>query len=266
MSEVRQKLEEIQQEETKIEEPEYTEAEQEAMAEGWKPGGHDKDGNELSADEYMARKPLFNKIKNLTDKVSELSDTLQAVQTDSKKMAQTFIKEKEGLLEQLKVKKEQALTDLDADAVREIDKQIDQVQATTQEVTQVSKQDATKSLIKFVKENPWYDTNPGKKLIADGLWDAYVEQNPQTTPEQAFSHVTSEMKAEFPELYETKQERPSGSKVSSVSRRATGQKNTKKQVTLDDITDHEERQIIQVMANAVGKPVEEYMKTYKLED
>jgi len=103
-------------------ESEYTETELEAMDLGWKPEGKDKDGNTLSADEFLARRPLFNKIKNMHEKMDEMDSLIRELREDNKKIAQASIKEKQELLQELKEAREKALDDLDADEVRNLDK------------------------------------------------------------------------------------------------------------------------------------------------
>jgi len=234
-------------------EPEYSPYELEAMDAGWKPEGKDKDGNSLSAQEYMARKPLFNKIHNLNDRIGELENMVKSVQGDSKKMAQAFIKEKADLQTQLKAQREQALTDLDTDKVRELDKQIEQVNEVTQ-AQAYSESDWNKGYMSFLKENAWYDQYAGMAKAADIIGKDYMRGNPQASPDDLYSHVATEIKKEFPDRFE---EKKTHSKVTSSNKRpANGNQKTK--VKLSDF-DEETQKVYKVMANAVGKTIEEYL-------
>ena len=237
-------------------EPEYTETEQIALDSGWKPEGKDKDGNSLSADEYMARKPLFNKIHNMKSELDEMKAALKSVQGDSKKMAQKFIEEKENLLVQLKEKKEAALDTLDTDEVRRLDTEIEAVSAAKKPEPEHTQQDWKDSYLSFLRDNEWYDTSPRLKAEADTIGDRFVKDNPNDTPDDLYRHVVKEIKDKFADKFEAKKE--TSSKVTSSTRRASVT-SKKKGVTLSDLPEDEQR-IVQVMANAVGKTTEEYLK------
>ena len=268
---VREKLADIEAEggeETK--EPQLSSEEQteldEAIASGYNPDGHDKDGNTLSPKEFMARKPLFNKIGNMRNELDDLKAEMSDMRGDSKKMAQAFMKKEADLLEQLKAKKEQALNDLDTDEVRRLDKEIETVATTQQEKTETTAQPTEKewsdAYIGFLKENRWYDDNPGLKSAADLYGKQFSSENPNASPKAIYEHVATEVKREFADRFEEKTN--TNSRVSTSTRRAASSVQ-KKGIKLSDL-DYEEQRVVQVMANAVGKSVEDYMKSYKLED
>ncbi len=270
---VRAKLAEVEAEEaedtpTPVEEPQYTEKELEALDAGWNPEGKDKDGNTLNADEYMARKPLFNKIHNMRGEMDEMKALLKELKGDQKKMAKSFIKENKGLIDQLKDEKEKALDNLDTEEVRRLDSEIEKVVETTkttvEDNTEVRQYDNTEwkgAYINFLKANSWYDQQPGLKSAADIIGQEYSATHQGASPTEIYAHIEAEIKREFADRFEDK---PNNSKVSTSTRRAAS--NTKKKgVQLSDL-DPEEQRVVTVMANAVGKSVDDYMKTYKLED
>lgn len=257
MPEVREKLEDL-----KEEEHEEVETDEEKAGKiGWREDGKNLFGETVSAERYLQERPLYDTITKLKKSLSKVDSRVETLQSDQIKLAKAFDQEKTNLLQQLKDQREQALDIADTDEVRKLNKQIEQTEKAQQQVSATPK-DVTQSMIKFVKENSWYDVNPGKKIIADGFWDAYVRENPNATPDQALDYVTSEMKKEFPELYEEKD--TTTSKVSSVSRRSTGKSVKKKIPTIDDIKDPEERRAVENIAARLGKPIDEYMKNYKL--
>jgi len=246
--------------------PEYSEKELEALDAGWKPEGTDKDGNSLNADEYMARKPLFNKIHNMREEMDTMKSQLATVSADSVKMGKAFMQEKADLLVQLKEKREAALDDLDTAEVRKLDKQIENVATTTQEATETTEApvydgDAWKSgYVAFLKENSWYDTAPGLKSVADIEGQAYCKDNPTASPTEVYKHVTEYVKKEFSDRFEEKQ---TNSKVSSASRRTSTSSSRNQGVKLSDL-DEETQRVVLVMSKAVGKTTEEYLKNYEL--
>ena len=271
MSELAEKMREAKEAEGNLEqgeekkgeennEPQYSEYELEAMDAGWKPDKQDKDGNSLDAKEFMGRKPLFNKIHNMRDELDNVKNQLSTLSGDSKKMAQNFINEKETLVKQLKEQREEALTNLDADEVRKLDKKIEDVGTVEAQEATYSKTDWSREYIQFVKDNAWYDKNPALKSVADIIGEEFTKNNPTLSPKEIYDHVSGEIKKEFPDRFESKPN--SQSKVSSSSRRTSASAG-KKQVSLSDLS-QEEQQIVQVMAKAVGKTTDEYLKNYEL--
>jgi len=269
---VREKLAEIQSEEgekaPEEQTPEFESVEEEAKSLGWREDGKNKFGQTVSAERFIQEKPLYDTIGKLKNTLHTLDEKVETLQTDQKTMAQNFIKEKEGLLSQLKAQKEQALTDLDTDKVRAIDTQIDEIQATKMPEAQAtrpySKAEYEKSWIKFVAKNDWYDDKPGMRSSANIIGDEYKATHPNHTPDELFAHVESEIRKEFPSRFEEKQ---TPSKVSSTTRRGSSGGKTKT-VKLSDLPADEQR-IVRVMAAGCGKDAndcEEYLKTYKLED
>ena len=243
--------------------PDYTPEEQEALDSGWNPEGKDKDGKTLDAKEYMARKPLFNKIHNLRTEQETMNSQMGELRSDMKKMTQVFMQEKQALLDQLKEQRTEALDNLETDTVKKLDKQIESVSAATQDVASYDQKEWSKSFISFVKENNWYDKNPGLKSVADIIGKEYVEANQGASPQEVYNYVADRIKKEFSDRFDEKSDgQKKNSKVSTSSRRST-ESRKKQGVSLSDL-DSESQKVVQVMATATGKTVEEYLKTYEL--
>jgi hypothetical protein len=234
---------------------ELTPAELEAKDAGWNPEKTDKDGNSLSAKEFMARKPLFNKIHNMRDDITGLRG-------DMKKMTQFFIEEKAKSeaqhVAELKAAREEALTNLDVEGVRSLDKQIETASETKQQNKQTTNADWEKPYMAFVKDNAWYGTNPALKSVADIIGKQYAESNPDSTPEKLYEHIANEMKKDYPIDTQGNNDTPNGSKVSGSTRRASTRQQ-KKQVSLSDLSP-EDQQTAKIMAESTGKPIEEFLK------
>lgn len=263
MPEVREKLDDLQNEENNEEGHEEVETDEEKAGKiGWREDGKNLFGESVSAERYLQERPLYDTITKLKKSLSKVDSRVETLQSDQIQLAKAFDQEKTNLLQQLKDQREEALDIADTDEVRKLNKKIEATEKVQQQVS--TKKDITKSMIKFVKANPWYDINPGKKIIADGIWDDYVGENPNATPDQALDYVVGEMKKEFPELYEEKEQDTAPSKVSSSTRRVTGKSVKKKTPTIGDIKDPEERRAVENIAARLGKSVDEYMKNYKL--
>jgi len=261
-----------------IEDPEPTEKEQEAMDLGWRPDGKDRDGNTLSADEYLARKPLFNKIHNLNEKLDDQSRTqdrlqkqIETLSEHNKKIAEAKIKEREAFLDQLKDAKEQALTDLNVAQVREIDTQIDQVreEISTQPVFEGNEAtpEVSPAAKKFVEENDWYEKDLGLATVADDIGKRLVQEKIKEgiKPEDIIQYETEiltkaadEVKALYPHKFEKK---PRQTKVgSNRNRQPITPTETKK--TLNDLPE-DQRAIAREVMESTGQTEDQYLETYK---
>ena len=245
-----------------------TETEIKAAEAGWHKGGKDKDGNELSAEEFLARKPLFNKIHGLQDKydrdITELKEMVRSLQDDNKKITVASMKKQEQLMSELKIAKEQALNDLDTDKVRQIDSQIDQVRENISQSRSTgqaaTKEDWNKSYFNFLKDNAWYDTNPGLAKAADIVAREIMQKDATTAPDTLYSEVSKQIREQFPDRFVEKTK--ATSKVGSSSSRGK-QQSVNKQVRLADLP-QEERAVVENMMRMTGKTEEEYLKNYEL--
>jgi hypothetical protein len=182
-------------------EPEYSQTELEAMDIGWQPDKTDKDGNTLSAEEFIARKPLFNKIRNQSEQLAEVQKTLKELKADSIKMAKESIKEKEQLLTQLREAKESALDNLETDEVRKLDKQIDSVK---DEIAETKPEPEPEYKISpyyagFIEENEWAkDEGSVMYLAGEALGRKYcqtheITENDNTVRIKAFLYRMFQM-------------------------------------------------------------------------
>jgi len=260
-------------------EPEFSEKEQEAMDLGWRPDGKDRDGNTLSAEEYLARKPLFNKIHNLNEKLDDQSRTqdrlqkqIETLSEHNKKIAEAKIKEREAFLEQLKDAKEQALTDLNVAQVREIDTQIDQVreEISTQPVFEGTEAtpEVSPAAKKFVEENDWYETDMGLATVADDIGKRLVQEkiNAGVKPEDILQYETEILNKaadEVKALYPHKFEKPKARQPrvgSNRNRQPIAPVETKK--TLNDLPEDQQAIAREVM-ESTGQTEDQYLETYK---
>ena len=245
---------------------EPTEVELKAKEAGWHKGGKDRDGNELSADEFLARKPLFNKIHGLQDKydkdITELKDMVRGLQDDNKKITVASMKKQEDLMGQLQAAKGQALEDLDIEKVKELDTKIDSVRETislNKPEQSASREEWEDAYTTFLHSNDWYDDKPGLAKRADMIARNIMSNDKSTLPDKLYSDVAKKIREEFPERFA---EKKSATKVGSTNNR--GSRNaSKKQVRLSDL-DPEEARIVRNMMDMTGKSEEEYLKNYEL--
>ncbi len=267
MSEIAAKMRESVNEELEPEtqpelekEVELTENEVQAKDMGWRPEGKDRDDNSLSADEFLARKPLFNKINNQSKELSEIRELLHDLKADNRKITEAGIKEKETLLAQLKDAKEEHLTNLDVDEVRKIDKQIESVQ---EEIKSTPEKVVSPHFESFKKDNAWAeDEDSPLSMAAEGMARRYLKSHQGASDKEMYQHIHDQVRKDFPEKF---QEKPRVDKVASSKSRSTNSYAKKQAVTLSDLS-AEDQKVVSVMAERTGKTVDEYLKNDTLDD
>lgn len=199
--------------EEKVEEIKLTDVEQEAYADGWRPKEEFR-GDEakwVSAQEFMRRKPLFQKIDELKSdgyhtkrELQEVKRTLNALAEHHKKVKETEYKR---ALADLQAKKVEAIEDRDGAAVVALDNQIDEIKAQQVELreqaTEVAATPAPSAeYLNWVKDNAWYTTDPEMHDFADGVGGAYFRRNPHLSANEVYEHVNKKVRQAFPEKFE----------------------------------------------------------------
>ena len=194
---------------------ELNEIEQQAYKEGWRPK-EEFEGDETTwvpADEFMRRKPLFNKISDLKSEnyqtrkeVEALRKTLNQLNEHHKKVRET---EYNRALQQLQAARKEAIEDRDADAIIQLEERIDEVKQEKREFEQQVKEEFKQTVtapspeyVEWVKENGWYLNDQEMHDDADGFAFAYLARHKDATPQQVYSHVTEKIKKAYPEKFE----------------------------------------------------------------
>src|SRR6188474_2277784 len=109
-------------------EPQQSDVEQRALEMGWRPK-EQFNGDEhefIDAGEFVRRKPLFDKIEQLSKRSKETEKALRLLQEHHTKVEETA---KKQVIAELKAQKKNALEEGDAEKVIEIDDQIAQFRA-----------------------------------------------------------------------------------------------------------------------------------------
>lgn len=189
-----------------VEQPEYTEVEQKALAQGWKPKDELEEGKEfISADEFLRRGELFDKIKSLKDEIHHLKSDLGAVVQHHAQVKESEFKR---AVEYLKAEKKSALDEGDHERVIEIDDQI----AEVREAQKLSKQPSgpadnpqiramQETFVSWVDDNGWYNQNEELHDYADSVGLRYRRTNPDWSYEKILSEVAKKTKERFPEHF-----------------------------------------------------------------
>ncbi len=192
--------------------PELSPVEQRALEMGWRPK-EEFDGDEedfIDAQEFVRRKPLFEKIEHVGKELKETRKALKALQEHHQKVKEA---EYQNALKALKAEKKAALEEGDADALIEIDERLASVKA--EEVAQRAQQAQEAraphpNFVQWVQKNQWYQSDVELRSVADQIGTAYAVKNPDVAPDDVLKYVEQRIKKLYPENFKNpNRERPS---------------------------------------------------------
>ncbi len=163
------------QEEPTQEQPELT-VEDKAREMGWSPK-EDFEGDEskwVSAETFVARKPLFDKIesqskyiKSVEKSTRQTQEALQALAEHHKKVALVAFKKELG---DLKTQRRAALAEGDTLAADDIQEKIDNLKPeSVPDVPAPTSNTRPPEIQEWVDANPWYDNDEDARALADAI-------------------------------------------------------------------------------------------------
>jgi hypothetical protein len=186
-------------------EPTYTEAEQQAMAQGWVPKDqYSGTGRWRSAEDFLDRGELFATIDSHKRRADQLDRTLNDLKKHYKKVSQT---EYNRALSTLREEKIQALDNGDTRKAVEIDEQIAEAKEDfTKSVQEFDAQPAqpqgpAPEFVVWVARNSWYQNDPVMKGAADAIGDDVVAKTGERNPTKILLEVERRIKQEFPHKF-----------------------------------------------------------------
>lgn len=198
-----------------------SEAEEKALAGGWRPQEEWEGDPDDWVDfrEFNRRGELMDRIsdqtrelKALKKQVTAMKDSQDAYKDHQRKVIR---KELEGELQQIKEIKKQGLETQDFDVVVEADeriadtkKKIEELEEAPQEETQSP--DVHPDLQVWMDENKWYSEKPTLRGAAETLAAGIRDEYPEWSVKQVLDEVTKQMKDEFPEQMGVRRTRASG--------------------------------------------------------
>lgn len=181
---------------------EYSDVEREAIAQGWNPNGVEGKRT-LSAEEFLDRKPLYDRLHKQEKKIKDMDKAIQAIQTHEQMVRERMHKEH---LEELKAAKKEAFERMDYDTLEriegEMDKAKEEFKTTQQTIPKVDPAEIVQKVVEsWVSKNEWYESDKVMKRFADGEGADYRKENPDATFEEVLSHIEKATKANFPEKF-----------------------------------------------------------------
>jgi len=179
-----------------------SEIELKAREMGWKPAeDYDDPDHFIDAEEFVRRKPLFDKIDSVNRELKETKKALRALQEHHTKVRET---EYARALEELKAQKKQILTDGDADALIEIDEKIMDLKAEEKAAKITQKEVDNQphpNFVNWVNKNSWYAQDAELREFADAVGISYAKNNQDKSPDEVLEYVAKRVRQTFKEKF-----------------------------------------------------------------
>lgn len=237
----------------------FTEIEQRALDQGWRPKD-EWDGDPEAwrpAKEFIDRGELFKKIEAQNRTIKQFQETLdQFAKHHSQVREVEYARAKKELL----AAKKEALIEGDADAVIEIDEKLDAVkEAQRQADIKVPEVQAEPSVnpvfVAWRDRNSWYDSNEAMRAYADRIGNQLGAQGGYSA-QDILSEVERRVKKEFASKFENPNRNKPGA-VEGGTHKAGGKKDS------FQLTDEERRVMRKFVGSVPGMTEEKYIADLK---
>lgn len=184
--------------------PQTNPVEDEARAHGWRPKeefeADEKNAGKKwrTADDFMDRKSLFDKIDAVTTDNRNLKKGIQTLAEHNAKVEEAAYKR---ALESLKAERKQALEDADLVRAEEIRDEIDEVKEKIVQVKNVQPvvPEAPPALVEWKAQNQWYQKDEVMTVYADAV-GVRLHQNGMP-PELVLKEVERRVRENFPDRF-----------------------------------------------------------------
>lgn len=209
---------------------ERSELELEAMAMGWSPDGAKEGRKSISAEEFIDRKPLYDKAHKTDRAMKRLEEQNKAITAHLEMVRKNMVESK---VEVLKSRKRTVLEEQDdgwTDEVMQIDEDI--VKAGQEEEIVVPETVDNSAYDQWLDNNQWYENNTEMKAYADKYGAGIFAQNPDAQLVDIYEEVAKEVQVRFADQFSSNRKRTSPVEGSRHRGKATVAKYTVKD--LDD--------------------------------
>jgi hypothetical protein len=187
-----------------VEAPQPSEAEVAAIAHGWRPK-EEFDADERnqgkkwrSAEEFMDRKSLYDKIDDQHKKIRNLEKGLESLAIHNKRIEETSYKK---ALQELKSQRKLALADGDVVKAEEINDEIDELREkqVTAPPALPPVRGEPPQLTAWKSRNTWYGADGDLTVFADGVGNKLLQEG--KSPDEIFTEVEKRVKSAFPHKF-----------------------------------------------------------------
>ena len=177
-------------------------AEDSARAKGWRPKEeYVGDGDWVDAEEFLRRKPFFDKMSQQRQEIKRLQRTVESMATHYHKSVAAAV---DKAVKNLKVERREAIELGDADRVDAIDAEIayQQQQMAAQPANTVAPE-----IVDWVAENPWFNNDSDMRSFAVAFNENYLKANPNDIA-ASLDKTLAAVKKAFPEKFEQPVRKP----------------------------------------------------------
>lgn len=234
-------------------------AEQEARLQGWVPK-EDFNGDEhkwVSAEEFLRRGPLIEKIERHSKELKDVKKALLALKAHHSKVQETAYAE---ALATLKAQKKAAYEEGNVDAIVDIDEKMAVVReeqkaaanAVTEQVSEIT-QEVNPVFASWVERNSWYERDAAMKAVADSIGPRLAAKGLSIT--EVLAEVEKTVKKEFPHKFQNPNRDKPGNVEGSSSSKSSKQDNFE--------LAPEERQVMQTFVRQGIMTEKEYIAELK---
>jgi hypothetical protein len=184
--------------------PQVSEIEVQASEYGWKPetefrANPANEGKKWrTAEDFMDRKPLLDKIETYSRKVKDLEKGLNALAQHNQKISEQAY---ERALADLKAERRAALEEGDLVKAEDLKDRMDMVkQQAAQTKSIIPTAPTNPAFDEWVANNSWYNEDRKARALADGIAQNLVEQGIRN-PAEIFATVEREVRETFPNKF-----------------------------------------------------------------
>jgi hypothetical protein len=176
------------------------ETEQEARENGWVPeedfkaNPNNENKKWRTAEEFMDRKSLFDKIDDQHRELRKLRDGMSALQQHNQQIEAVT---RERLLKELKAQKAEAVKEGDVVKIEELRDKIDEVKATPVEVPM--QQSTPPEFKQWLDDNSWYGSDKEMRAFADAY--GVAQHQAGKSPQEVLNAVSKKVKQAYPDKF-----------------------------------------------------------------
>lgn len=195
--------------------PQLSEDEQLAMERGWRPK-EEFEGDVkkwVSAEEFLRRGELFEKIDSMGRDLRETKKALKMLQAHNEKLREHEVN---ATIQALKNRKKQAYEEGNHDELVEIDDEILSIREEFKTEKLAKQQEQTQPdprFVQWVGRNAWYTQDQELRNFGDEVGVIYARNNPDKSPDEVLMYVEKRVRTAFPDKFTN----PNRMKPSSVS-------------------------------------------------
>tara|TARA_R110000751_G_scaffold304039_1_gene419197 strand:+ start:205 stop:1011 length:807 start_codon:yes stop_codon:yes gene_type:complete len=174
--------------------PQLNETEQTAYDQGWRPEEdfEGKEGNWKTAKEYIKDGEFIGKINDLNRRMDAQENDFNQRNENNNKLHEA---RRKSDIEDLKKAQREAVNSADEELYDKAQAKLDSLEAEANK-TSPGKDPA---ITAWEAKNAWInDPNDEKAAIAQGIWNNYANQNPNSTAQQALEHVDARLGKLYP--------------------------------------------------------------------